>query len=470
MKYKYKILVLFSLLVSMYATSQITLNACHSLLEDQDYVFNNIDTDATGRNIFETNPIDGNQPCGGIGSCEFQIAWNDSNNRWEIYADDGNGTFTSKFVLYYNNENTLPNPPSILSVWVEETVITQSLCGSILKLEGEVQDPDTEPPVLSGIPTEPIISDSESGFCGASIDFPAFTATDNSSGEVSIITDPLSGSFFQVGNTTVTVTATDLSGNSTIESFEVIVNKPIAVPNIESLPDITEECETTLIAPTAKNDCGDEFTATSDVIFPITYQGTTIITWSYDDGTGNAISQQQNVIIDDNIAPIPDLAVLPDLEGQKSVDKPIIDYTASDNCRGIITATTSNNFPIKKKGLTIITWIYDDGNGNATIQTQNVIINKISSKEIKVIHYPNPFKESITFSFELPYGANFKVIIYSQLGNLVSELTSGDFVDNKFNVVWNANSFKDDVYFYKLLTNGLEVGKGTIIKNANSGK
>ncbi len=141
--------------MSTYAMSQITLNACHPLLEDQDYIFNNIDTDATGRNIFETNPIDGNQPCGGIGSCEFQIAWNNVNNRWEIYADDGNGTFSNRFVLYFSNENTLPNPPGPLDTWVEETSVTQSLCGTILLLEGDVQDPDTEPPVLSGVPTEP---------------------------------------------------------------------------------------------------------------------------------------------------------------------------------------------------------------------------------------------------------------------------------------------------------------------------
>jgi hypothetical protein len=49
---KNKILILFSLLMCTYAMSQITLNACHSLLEDQDYLFNNIDTDVTGRNIF----------------------------------------------------------------------------------------------------------------------------------------------------------------------------------------------------------------------------------------------------------------------------------------------------------------------------------------------------------------------------------------------------------------------------------
>ena len=110
-------------------------------MEDQDYLFNKINTDATGRNIFETNPIDGNQPCGGIGSCEFQMAWNNTNDRWEIYADDGNGTFSNIFILYFNTNPSSPNPPSLnLGIWEEETVVTQSLCGSISSLTGEVQE------------------------------------------------------------------------------------------------------------------------------------------------------------------------------------------------------------------------------------------------------------------------------------------------------------------------------------------
>jgi len=138
---KNKILVFLAIIVSTSSMTQITLNACHPLLEDQDYVFNKINTDATGRNIFKPDPIDGNQPCRGIGSCEFQIAWNDTNNRWEFYADDGNGTFSDIFVLYFNAEASSPNPPSLnLGTWVEETTITQSLCGSISSLTGEVQD------------------------------------------------------------------------------------------------------------------------------------------------------------------------------------------------------------------------------------------------------------------------------------------------------------------------------------------
>jgi hypothetical protein len=43
--------------------------------------------------------------------------------------------------LYSYTEASIPNPPSLnLGAWEEETVNTQSLCGSLLSLTGEVQD------------------------------------------------------------------------------------------------------------------------------------------------------------------------------------------------------------------------------------------------------------------------------------------------------------------------------------------
>ncbi len=141
MKQITQLLALVFLLLSTTVFSQITFNACHLLLENQNYTFNQIGTDSTGRSIFETNPVTGDQDCGGIGICEMQIVWNDINNRWEIFADDGNGTFLNTYVLYYNTEASLPNPPSLnLGTWVEETIVTQTLCGAIIALSGDVQD------------------------------------------------------------------------------------------------------------------------------------------------------------------------------------------------------------------------------------------------------------------------------------------------------------------------------------------
>jgi len=144
MKVYIKIVFLLGFVMSSYG--QITFNGCHPLFEDQDYIFNQVSTDATGRNIFSTIPIDGIQTCGGIGTCEFMMSWNDTSNQWEFVADDGDGDFLTPFLVFFNTSPSSPNPPSLnLGTWVENTVITNGDCGGNLSpsnaiITGDVQD------------------------------------------------------------------------------------------------------------------------------------------------------------------------------------------------------------------------------------------------------------------------------------------------------------------------------------------
>jgi hypothetical protein len=124
----------------------ITFNGCQALFENQDYTFNPDGIDGTGRNIYTTTPVTGDQPCGGVGTCEFKIKWNATLSRWEFIADAGAGDFTETFTIYYNTSASVPNPPSVtLGSWVENTVMTQSVCGGSLsagnsELTGSVQN------------------------------------------------------------------------------------------------------------------------------------------------------------------------------------------------------------------------------------------------------------------------------------------------------------------------------------------
>ena len=45
---------------------------------------------------------------------------------------------------------------------------------------------------------------------------------------------------------------------------------------------------------------------------------TTVVTWTYDDGNGNTVTQTQDVVINDVTAPVPDVASLPDVTGECS--------------------------------------------------------------------------------------------------------------------------------------------------------
>lgn len=133
-------------MVAMSSYGQITINACNPFFDNQDFVFTNLGPDATGRNVFETTPITGDQPCSGIGVCELKIYWNDIESRWELLADDGDANFNTNFLIYYNEEDSTPNPPSlILGTWVENVAVTGGACGgdgadSINSMSGEIQD------------------------------------------------------------------------------------------------------------------------------------------------------------------------------------------------------------------------------------------------------------------------------------------------------------------------------------------
>ncbi len=148
------------------------------------------------------------------------------------------------------------------------------------------------------------------------------------------------------------------------------------IPNQTTLPDITQQCEVISIAiPTATDDCAGMVEGTANVSFPITAQGTTVVTWTFTDETGNSTTQQQNVTLTDDIAPIPNVANLPviftDCNGMiQSITAPL----ATDNCRGMISATTNQVFPFIPTADSQILWEYEDGNGNTTIQFQDVTI------------------------------------------------------------------------------------------------
>lgn len=142
MKRLNKIVVVVFLLTITTAFGQITFSGCHPLFDAQTFTVNNLGADVTGRNSFETTPITGDQPCGGVGVCEFRILWNDSSSRWEFLADDGTGDFLTPYLIYYNTEASTPNPPSlILGAWIENTAVTSGLCvDGITTLSGDVQD------------------------------------------------------------------------------------------------------------------------------------------------------------------------------------------------------------------------------------------------------------------------------------------------------------------------------------------
>lgn len=110
--------------------------------------------------------------------------------------------------------------------------------------------------------------------------------------------------------------------------------------------------------------------------FPIgtfTTSGSAIpVTLTVTDGLMNMDQCVALITLLDTISPLPDNATLADQTASCEITS-ITAPTATDNCAGSITGTTSTTFPITAS--TTITWSYDDGNGNTFTQDQVVTIN-----------------------------------------------------------------------------------------------
>lgn len=101
----------------------------------------------------------------------------------------------------------------------------------------------------------------------------------------------------------------------------------------------------------------------------------------------SVVSGSVNVTVTDNIAPIPTVADLPSVSAACSAVVTTLP-TATDNCAGLVTATTTDPLSYTEQGTYTIHWIYNDGNGNTTTQEQTVTI---ADTEKPTITAPMPY-------------------------------------------------------------------------------
>ncbi len=183
-------------------------------------------------------------------------------------------------------------------------------------------------------------------------------------------------------------------------SFDVTA--PVA--DVASLLDATGECSASVTAPTATDNCAGTITATTTDPLNYNTQGTFTINWTYDDGNGNTSTQTQNVVIDDITAPVADIETLADVTAECVVTE-LTAPTATDNCGGAVIVTNDADLPISGEGTTtVVTWTYDDGNGNTATQTQNVIVESNDAPVIAPLTLPI---DPLDISQQINASANF---------------------------------------------------------------
>lgn len=152
---------------------------------------------------------------------------------------------------------------------------------------------DTENPMID-CPAN-ITQSNDPDMCGANVNYPPPTVSDNCPGVMEPMCSPASGSFFNVGMTTVTCTVADANGNTAMCMFTVTVNdtEPPAIDcpaNITAVTAVTcppSSSTVVTFAPTSDDNCaGVTFVCVPPSGSPFNV-GTTTVTCTATDASGN---------------------------------------------------------------------------------------------------------------------------------------------------------------------------------------
>lgn len=241
--------------------------------------------------------------------------------------------------------------------------------GIVLTSIQQVVVDDTIAPVAPAIET--VVAE-----CSTTVVAPI--AQDNCSGDVTGTTTDAT-SFNTPGTYNITWTFTDASGNISSATQTVIVNAAeVVIPTLET---VTASCSALVAAPSITDPCTNAPILGSTTA-PLMYdeQGTYTITWTFL-VYGQTYTATQQVIINDAIAP-----VAPELETVTGLCSATVTApTATDNCSGDVTGTTTDALTYTTAGTYQITWTFTDAAGNASTAVQTVIVENDGEVEIPTL-------------------------------------------------------------------------------------
>lgn len=328
------------------------------------------------------------------GSCYVSVTWTPPT------ATDNKGvvSFTSNY-----------QPGDLFSYGANQIIYTAvDAAGNTTEASFYIYVQDNEAPIFLYTPAD-IFVEAEAESCSASVELPEVVAIDNceeiflfvkrSDSDEIPITDP-----FPVGITIITYEAYDMAENLATISFRVtVLDTQEPVFNSEDVLIETSAdpglCSATVELPVieAYDDCGVTLTRTFDldgveIADPgNTFQvGTTTITYTATDDSGNSAVLTVSIVVHDEELPViqpPPLIEVnaalgdcgatiifystetPPNDGKNYFPAP----TVSDNC-GIASLKHDFNGDFFPVGISLLTWTVEDVNGNSSTTTQTIIV------------------------------------------------------------------------------------------------
>jgi hypothetical protein len=304
---------------------------------------------------------------------------------------------TPASVIYYRIANTAITSPRVFPLGTTTVIATALNARGFDSCSFTVTVQDVQAPVIScpaniTLPNAP-------GQCGALATFSP-TATDNC-GATTVTAQPASGTFFQVGTTTVTVRASDASGNTASCSFTVTVNdvEPPVINNLSVTPPF-------LWPPNHKMKNVDvDYTSTDNCPGPITCN-VTVTSDEPQSGTGNGDQSPDWDILNDH-----HIKLRAERDGNGDGRIYTIKVTCTDahgnTASGTRTVRVPKNLSSKDIRLLVFQhWSQGNGHGNHKMSEESsgrniIMLNEQDPENSTFVRvYPNPSTSYFTVNIE----------------------------------------------------------------------
>jgi hypothetical protein len=242
---------------------------------------------------------------------------------------------------------------------------------------------DTTPPVFQNVPADVATE-------ATAVLTPLAIAPATASDIFDVTVTSNAPAAFPLGKTVVTWTATDGSGNLASATQQVTVHDTTP-PTLVAPADIDAEAS----GPSTQVALG---TATATDIFPVTLTnnapaafplGTTVVTWSAIDSSGNTTTASQRVTVRDTTAPV----LTPPADMVVEAIGPLTPITlAPATASDAFDVTISNNAPAAfPLGTTVISWRAEDSNGNVSTASQRVTVVDTTAPQMQF----EPLRETL---------------------------------------------------------------------------
>jgi HYR domain-containing protein len=325
--------------------------------------------------------------CNDLGRCDAAVSFSTT-------ADDNCTTVT--VVCTPPSGSVFPHGTTPVSCTATDGSGNTASCGFTVTVN------DCEPPTITCPQNLSVCNDQ--GRCDAAVSFTT-PAADNCT-TVTVVCTPASGSVFPHGTTPVSCTATDGSGNTANCSFTVTVN----------------DCQPPTIAcPQNITVCTDEGQCSADVRFSVdaqdncpgvgfvcspssgsTFQlGTTMVTCTATDGSGNTANCSFTVTVND--CQPPTIQCPPDITANiHDVNDHVVDFDASgnDNCPGVTVVCDPPSGTAFPPGCTTVVCVASDPSGNSVSCDFQVCIQTCVGFDLQGEGSPVPTDTPITSQYE----------------------------------------------------------------------